>query len=92
MANQANPGGCDECQTERTCSTTCDYTSVGRKWKARQKFFFEGGDSITSRLSASYNGLNNEEATDYRKGSFYSSVRGILPLVPEEDLVATNFQ
>ena len=67
LANQANPGGCDECQTDRTCSTTCDYTPVGRKWKARQKFFFEGGDSITSRLSASYNGLNNEEATDYRK-------------------------
>ena len=40
------------------------------KGKARAKFYYEGSDSITARLSASPNGMNNEEAVDYRQEFF----------------------
>lgn len=58
-------GGCLD-GSKGKCKTTCAATNLGRKSKARQKFMYEGDDTITSRFSASPLGMNNESTKDYR--------------------------
>ena len=61
-----NAASCNGSNPNQVCVTECEHLEVGSKWRARQKWYFQGDDSVTSRFTASPANSVDDHLKEYR--------------------------